>query len=103
MKITDVRMVMMDATYKIFNIDYLHVLIGTIATLHASLACPNFEIFEYRIGDVPWRNTVIKPQIEIQNGIMRIPDAPGLGIEFIEEEALRHPHIEVKPQLDRFH
>ncbi len=69
--------------------------VGTIATLHAALAMPNFEILEYRIGDVPWRDTVIRPQIEIKNGIMTVPDAPGLGIEFVEEVALEHPHIPV--------
>ncbi|MCX7015064.1 MAG: mandelate racemase/muconate lactonizing enzyme family protein [Candidatus Sumerlaeota bacterium] len=72
--------------------------VGTIATLHVAMATPNFEILEFRVGDVPWRDTVIKPAIKIENGIMQIPPGPGLGIELIEAEARKHPHVPVEPK-----
>jgi len=66
--------------------------VGTIATLHFGLATPNFEILEFRIGDVPWRDTVITPAIKIENGVMHLPEGPGLGIQLNEDIALEHPH-----------
>ena len=32
------------------------------------------------------------PKIDFENGMMRIPDAPGLGIDINEEELAKHPY-----------
>ncbi len=72
--------------------------VGTIATLHACLAMPNFEILEFRVGDVPWRDEVVDPPIRIEGGVMQVPDGPGLGIALREDVARRHPHKPVAPE-----
>ena len=48
--------------------------------------------------DVPWRSEVVTEEVTLINGEMTIPDKPGLGIEFHEEGALRHPFSMKEPQ-----
>lgn len=72
--------------------------VGSIATMHFGLSTPNFEILEFRVGDVPWRDTCITPAIRIENGIMLPPDGPGLGIKLNEDIIAEHPHKPVPPE-----
>lgn len=48
---------------------------------------PIEPILEFDRTDNPFRQAVVKTPIEHQNGIVAIPDGPGLGIE-IERAAL---------------
>ena len=48
--------------------------------------------------DVPWRSEVVSEDFTLINGEMTIPDKPGLGIEFHEEGAARHPFSMKEPQ-----
>jgi galactonate dehydratase len=58
-------------------------------TLHASVAMPNFSVFETVSVDVPWRKELVRETLEFDNGALRAPTAPGLGVELIEEACER--------------
>jgi galactonate dehydratase len=61
-------------------------------TLHASLAIPNFSVFETVSVDVPWRKELVRETLEFENGSILAPTAPGLGVELIEEACARFPY-----------
>lgn len=66
--------------------------IGTMAGVHLSAAVPNFLALEWHAADVPFFDALIRgsegPLIE--NGSIRVPDAPGLGVEPDEDVAWRY-------------
>ncbi len=62
-------------------------------TLQLAAILPNMALLETMMIDVPWRGEVVREQAVIENGAMRIPDAPGLGITFDAEAAARHPYV----------
>jgi len=57
--------------------------LGTMAGVHLSAAIPNFLALEWHAASVPFFDALVKNSREsmIQNGKIRVPDAPGLGIE----------------------
>ena len=61
-------------------------------TLHASVAIPNFSVFETVSVDVPWRNELVRETLQFENGAILAPTAPGLGVELIEEACARFPY-----------
>ena len=55
-------------------------------------ACvPNFLVLEH-FPPEPWRFEVCRNTMEVKDGWLRIPDRPGLGVEFDEAAALCHPY-----------
>ena len=64
--------------------------IGCMACVHAAAATENFIVLENHSVDVPWWNDLVtglsKPIV--QNGFISVPDAPGLGIESLNEELI---------------
>jgi galactonate dehydratase len=61
-------------------------------TLHASVAIPNFSVFETVSVDVPWRKELVRETLQFENGAILAPTAPGLGVELIEEACARFPY-----------
>ena len=51
-------------------------------------AIPNFLVLEYRVD--PRDDMVTKP-LRVENGYMKLPDTPGIGVEFDEAAAARYP------------
>lgn len=71
---------------------------GPLSTLASAQVCasvPNFYRQEFMFNDVPWRDTVIDHPIKemIQNGRLVLSDRPGLGVDLVEEEMLKHPGV----------
>ena len=66
--------------------------VANAATLQLAACTPNFEILEIMVSDVEWRKTVTNEDLEYEDGFIKIPDKPGLGLELNEEEALKHPY-----------
>lgn len=66
--------------------------IGTMAGVHLSAAVPNFVALEWHAADVPFFDALVRgfdgPLIE--NGSIRVPDSPGLGVELDEDVAWRY-------------
>jgi len=66
--------------------------VANAATLQLAACCPNFCILEIMYDDVVWRKDVTNEDLFYENGRIRIPDKPGLGIEIDEEACLAHPY-----------
>ncbi len=68
--------------------------IACMAAVHVSAATRNFMSLEVHSVDVPWWGDLINPALKIENGFITVPDAPGLGIESLNEELIQeklHP------------
>ncbi|MBQ7190639.1 MAG: mandelate racemase/muconate lactonizing enzyme family protein [Kiritimatiellae bacterium] len=64
--------------------------IACMAAVHVAAATRNFTALEVHSVDVPWWEDLVKglPKPLIQNGFIAVPDAPGLGIELLNEELI---------------
>ncbi|MCL4535156.1 MAG: mandelate racemase/muconate lactonizing enzyme family protein [Bacteroidetes bacterium] len=77
--------------------------LGTVASLHACAAIPNFLILEYHYHatDVKWYNDLVdgpgKPVVD--KSYIRVPDAPGLGVD-LNEDVVRAHLLPGKKMLD---
>ena len=67
--------------------------VSTAACLQLAACIPNFALQEYPKGEhEPPMSEIIKTPIELEDGFLLIPDAPGIGIELAEDAAQRHPY-----------
>lgn len=66
--------------------------VACAATLQLAACCPNFHILEIMYDDVPWRAEVTDENLLYENGLITIPDKPGLGVELNEDACLAHPY-----------
>jgi galactonate dehydratase len=66
--------------------------IATAVGLHFAASTSNFLILEYPtdLGRVPWRQDLVAVPEQIVDGHMSLPTAPGLGVELIEAELVKH-------------
>ncbi len=64
--------------------------IGCLAAAHSAAATENFLAQEFHSVDVPWWNDMVTglPNPIVQNGFIAVPDAPGLGIESLNDEVI---------------
>lgn len=71
--------------------------IAFMATVHCAAAIQNVLAVEFHSTDHPEWNNLVKglPNPIIQNGFATVPDAPGLGIEALNEEMINE-HIHEK-------
>lgn len=53
--------------------------IGNAAAAHVMAGVPNFEIFEFSFGEVPWRSELVDPPEQVVKSALVLPDRPGLG------------------------
>ncbi|WP_337102120.1 mandelate racemase/muconate lactonizing enzyme family protein [Paenibacillus sp. YIM B09110] len=73
--------------------------IACLAAVHVAAATENFLALEYHSVDVEWWDDLIVsklPKPLVQNGFIHVPDAPGLGIEELNNEVIAaHLHPEI--------
>jgi L-alanine-DL-glutamate epimerase-like enolase superfamily enzyme len=62
--------------------------IGFLASVHAAAALRNVLAVEFHSVDYPQWYKLVNPEIKLENGFMKVPDAPGLGIESLNEELI---------------
>ena len=65
--------------------------VAEFAALHVMATIPNALMLERIEFDWPGRYDVVRPVLRVEDGALPVPDAPGLGVEIVEEEAQRHP------------
>ena len=65
--------------------------VAEFAALHVMATIPNALMLERIEFDWPGRYQVVTPALESENGALRVPDAPGLGVELVEEEIGKYP------------
>ena len=67
--------------------------VGCLAAVHVAAATRNFMSLELHSVDVPWWGDLVKPALNYEGGFITVPDAPGLGIEALNEELIaEHTH-----------
>ena len=66
--------------------------VANAATLQLAACCQNFSILEIMYSDVDYRKDVTNEALEYEDGFIKIPDKPGLGIEIDEAECEKHPY-----------
>jgi len=66
--------------------------VGTLAAAHLCAAIPNFLVLEFHASDVPFWDDLVQgvPKPIIQNGFVRLPETPGLGVTLNEEVARKY-------------
>ncbi len=64
--------------------------IGNAAAAHVMATVPNFEIFEFAFGEVPWRSEFVDPPEQVSNSLLQLPDRPGLGYTVNEKVAAKY-------------
>jgi len=66
--------------------------ISFAAHMHFDLWAPNFGVQEFLGFGTTEMNQVFKFDLEFNEGLLYITDAPGLGVDFDEEEARKYPY-----------
>jgi L-alanine-DL-glutamate epimerase-like enolase superfamily enzyme len=66
--------------------------VGTLLSAHFCAAIPNFLVLEFHASDVPFWHDLVEgiPKPIIQNGTIRLPDKPGLGVTLNEKVARKY-------------
>ena len=66
--------------------------VGTLAAAHFCATIPNFLALEFHASEVPFWNDLVDGAAKplIQNGFIKIPEKPGLGVTLNEEVARRY-------------
>jgi galactonate dehydratase len=67
--------------------------VANAATLQLAACVPNFYNLETMNTDVSYRGEISTERIVMEQGSMRIPDAPGLGIDLNVEAIAAHPYV----------
>lgn len=68
--------------------------IGLAATLNISACIPNFLITEYFVNFKARGDEIAVNPLKVENGYIRIPQGPGLGLVLNEEAMARYPYRE---------
>ncbi|HEX6501899.1 MAG TPA: mandelate racemase/muconate lactonizing enzyme family protein [Terriglobales bacterium] len=66
--------------------------VGTLASAHFCAAIPNFLALEFHASEVPFWNELVEGVSKplIQDGFIKVPENPGLGVTLNEEVARRY-------------
>jgi L-alanine-DL-glutamate epimerase-like enolase superfamily enzyme len=66
--------------------------ISFMANIHAAAAIHNFVALEHHGLDIPWWNDLVTgmPQPLLENGYVKVPEKPGLGIDLNENVIRQH-------------
>ncbi|HWU61938.1 MAG TPA: mandelate racemase/muconate lactonizing enzyme family protein [Ensifer sp.] len=67
--------------------------VAEFAALHLMASLPNALMLERVENDWPGRNRVISGPPLFENGALIVPDAPGLGVDIIEDEIAKYPSV----------
>jgi galactonate dehydratase len=73
-----------------------------MANVHVLASIPNCIFLEHKVTDVPWRLDVAPGAVPEEDGFIRVPDAPGLGVDIDEIVAAKHPIRDVESFTYKF-
>ncbi len=66
--------------------------VANAATLQLAACTPNFYVLEIMNTDVPYRREITTEQVRFKDGLIAIPEGPGLGIDINVEAIAQHPY-----------
>lgn len=73
--------------------NYNSVGIALASTVQVSACIPNFIITEYWVNFEPVVNDIVVQPFKVDNGYIRLPEAPGLGMDLDEDALTRRAAI----------
>jgi galactonate dehydratase len=65
--------------------------VSTAASVQVCAVLKNFRVLEFQWGEVDWRRDVVRPAELFEQGMIRVPDRPGFGIELNDRVVKAHP------------
>ncbi len=65
--------------------------LGTLISAHLCAAIPNFQIMEYDVDAVPWRDSLLTHPLAFEGSEFLVPDRPGWGADVDEDVVRAHP------------
>ena len=75
--------------------------VSTAACVQLAACIPNFALQEYPRGEgEPPKNEIVSGILELEDGFLIIPDAPGIGVELVEGAMEKYPFVSHRPLLD---
>ena len=80
-----------DAHYAAFAPHNANGEISYASAVQLAACVPNFLVLEH-FPPEPWRFEVCRNPLQVEDGWLKVPDRPGLGVEFDETAALDHPY-----------
>ncbi len=72
--------------------NYNSTSVALAATAHASAGMPNFVITEFFVNLDALSARICREPIRVEDGAIRVPDGPGLGIDLDEEALAAHSY-----------
>ena len=78
--------------------NYNSTTLGLSATIQVSAAIPNFLITEYFINFEDLGKDISTHPFEVDNGYIKLPTEPGLGMDLIEENLEKYPYKQFPPR-----
>ena len=67
--------------------------VSTAACVQLAACIPNFALQEYPRGELePPKSEIVQHPLQVENGFLIVPDAPGLGVELAEDAQERYPY-----------
>ena len=67
--------------------------VAEFAALHVMATIPNALMLERVEFDWPGRAEVVTPALRTEDGHLRVPDAPGLGVDLVLDEITKYPSV----------
>ena len=74
--------------------NYNSTTMALAATLQVATCIPNFLITEYFVNFKPRGDEISLNPFKVENGYIKIPTGPGLGLELNEEAMAKYPYRE---------
>ena len=62
--------------------------VSTAASIQVCAVLKNFRLLEFQWGETAWRHDLLNPPERFENGAIRVPERPGLGVD-LNERILR--------------
>ena len=72
--------------------------LGLAATIQASATMPNFLITEYFINLEEFGKDICYKPFAVENGYIKLPETPGLGINIDEDSLRKYPYKQFPPR-----
>jgi galactonate dehydratase len=65
--------------------------VSTAASVHLCAGLENLEVLEHMSRDVDWADEIIEHDFTVEDGVIEVPDEPGLGVTFHPDAAREYP------------
>ena len=68
-----------------------HGHLSTLISAHFACVIPNLRVTEFVVDEAPWTKDFFTHPLQIDNGVLVVPDRPGWGTDIDEAAVRAHP------------